>query len=67
MNNICTFLLFTRNISNMIFSIKMMIKINTKVFSAIKVLNIGAIYGYLNGTIKSISEKDYIVCLVDVE
>ena len=35
----------------MIFPIKMMININTKIFSAINSLNIGAIYGYLNGAI----------------
>ena len=35
----------------MIFPIQMIINVNTKIFSAINFLNIGSIYGYLNGAI----------------
>ena len=45
----------------------MMININTKIFSAINFLNIGSIYGYLNGAVKIIGKKGYIVCLFEVK
>ena len=35
----------------MIFPIQMMINVNTKIFIAINFLNMGSIYGYLNGAI----------------
>ena len=45
----------------------MMINVNTNIFSAINFLNIGSIYGYLNGAIWIIGEKVYIVCLLEVK
>ena len=51
----------------MIFPIEMMINVNTKIFSAINLLNIGSIYGYLNSAIRIIGEKGYIVCLLEAK
>ena len=45
----------------------MMNYINTMIFSAINFVNIGAIYGYLNGAVYIIGGKGYVVYLLEVK
>ena len=44
----------------------MMIDINIKIFTANYFLNIGTIYGYLNGAIYIIGGTGYVACLVEI-